>query len=84
MVFIMDISKNGNKLFFKNIFSKKIPGYLKVCTEDFGQSTQILPTSSEDSDESDCDRSKNGLRHVLSSYIAPIKICDQVSFFILL
>lgn len=77
----MDISKNGNKLFFKNIFSKKISGYLKVCAEDSGQSTQILPTSSEDSNESDCESSKNGLRNVSSSQIAQIKISDQVSFF---
>lgn len=80
----MDISKNGNKLFFKNIFSKKISGYLKVCAEDPGQSTQILPTSSEDSDESECESSKNGLHNVSSSQIAQIKISDQVRFFSLL
>lgn len=76
----MDISKNGNKRSFKNIFSKKISGYLKVCTEDSEPSIQILSTSSEDSNESDCESSKNGLYNISSSHIAQIKVSGQVSY----
>lgn len=54
----MDNLKNGTKLSFKDIFSKKISGYRKVCTEDMGQSIQILLTTSEESDCSESEQPK--------------------------
>ena len=78
----MDVPNNGGKLFFKNIFSKKISGYLKVCTDESGQAAQILPTSSEESEDSETEISKNEFRNILSPHIARIKPNGQVSFFL--
>lgn len=46
----MEGYKNGTRLSFKDIFSKKISGYRKVCTDEVGQSVQILLTESDDSE----------------------------------